>query len=211
MLIQFQVEALKWISKHIRSFGGDKHSVTLFGQGGGARSVHAHVLSPLSRGLFHRVILQSGTMLQLVDNIRRKTTERSSDKLVDMLSCRRRFLRDKIRCLQEMDFLDVLRKTVNSTGHYSSCDGVLDRIDSSDPADHLDFFPTVDSSARVPFLPEDPIAIMKKRDFNKVPMIIGLNRDEGGRFIRPLWRDRPRTVERWRDIAGVIFLHKVRI
>ncbi|KAH8357917.1 hypothetical protein KR200_002212 [Drosophila serrata] len=56
--------ALKWLQKHIASFGGDPKRVTLFGQVGGAALVNVLTLSPaVPAGLFHRVIYQSGTAL----------------------------------------------------------------------------------------------------------------------------------------------------
>ncbi|XP_039502201.1 glutactin [Drosophila santomea] len=56
--------ALKWVQKHIASFGGDPQRVTLFGQLGGAALVNVLTLSPaVPAGLFHRVIYQSGTAL----------------------------------------------------------------------------------------------------------------------------------------------------
>ncbi|KAH8260823.1 hypothetical protein KR038_003628 [Drosophila bunnanda] len=56
--------ALKWLQKHIASFGGDPQRVTLFGQVGGAALVNVLTLSPaVPAGLFHRVIYQSGTAL----------------------------------------------------------------------------------------------------------------------------------------------------
>nr|CAD7447327.1 unnamed protein product [Timema bartmani] len=58
-----QVAALRWINKNINQFGGDADRVTLFGCSAGGSSVHFHILSPLSTGLFHRGISQSGTAL----------------------------------------------------------------------------------------------------------------------------------------------------
>lgn len=56
---------LKWIQQNIQSFGGDKNSVTIFGQSAGAVSVIYQMLSPLSAGLFHRAIASSGSPLCL--------------------------------------------------------------------------------------------------------------------------------------------------
>ncbi|XP_017096776.2 juvenile hormone esterase [Drosophila bipectinata] len=53
--------ALRWVQRNIRYFGGDPSSVTIFGQSAGGVAAHMHLLSPRSRGLFHRVISMSGT------------------------------------------------------------------------------------------------------------------------------------------------------
>jgi para-nitrobenzyl esterase len=55
-----QQAALQWVQENIHLFGGDKNRVTLFGESAGGLSVHAHLASPASSGLFHRAIIQSG-------------------------------------------------------------------------------------------------------------------------------------------------------
>ena len=59
-----QVAALKWVRENIAGFGGDPNNVTIFGESAGAVSVAEHLLSPLSKGLFHRAILQSPAILR---------------------------------------------------------------------------------------------------------------------------------------------------
>uniref|UniRef100_F6ZUI8 Carboxylic ester hydrolase n=1 Tax=Ciona intestinalis TaxID=7719 RepID=F6ZUI8_CIOIN len=56
-----QLKALEWVKHNIKVFGGNPDNVTLFGQSAGAVSVGYHVMSPLSRGYFHRAISHSGT------------------------------------------------------------------------------------------------------------------------------------------------------
>jgi para-nitrobenzyl esterase len=55
------VAALQWVRKNIAAFGGDLANVTISGQSAGASSVHNLVASPLAKGLFHRVIAESGS------------------------------------------------------------------------------------------------------------------------------------------------------
>jgi carboxylesterase type B len=59
-----QVAALKWVRENIAGFGGDPNNVTIFGESAGGVSVAAHLLSPLSKGLFHKAILQSPAILR---------------------------------------------------------------------------------------------------------------------------------------------------
>ena len=58
-----QTLAIRWVKDNIRAFGGDPDSMTIFGESAGAASVGYQILSPASRGLFSRAILQSGTPL----------------------------------------------------------------------------------------------------------------------------------------------------
>jgi carboxylesterase type B len=56
---QDQIEALKWVQRHISAFGGDASQVTLNGQSAGGASVELHMVARESEQLFSQVIAQS--------------------------------------------------------------------------------------------------------------------------------------------------------
>uniref|UniRef100_A0A182QXN1 Carboxylic ester hydrolase n=1 Tax=Anopheles farauti TaxID=69004 RepID=A0A182QXN1_9DIPT len=58
-----QTLALQWVKRNIRQFGGNDRLITIVGQSAGATSVHMHMISPQSRGLFKRAIMMSGNSL----------------------------------------------------------------------------------------------------------------------------------------------------
>ena len=97
--IRDQVLALKWIQNFIKYFGGNPNLVTIFGESAGSLSVAAHIVSPMSKGLFNRAILESGTLLESgwgtitpQDAIAYKT------KFSNTLGCRKS--QDELQCLQ---------------------------------------------------------------------------------------------------------------
>jgi para-nitrobenzyl esterase len=55
-----QIACLEWIQRNITAFGGDPGRVTISGQSAGSACVGYHVYGPLSKGLFHGAIFQSG-------------------------------------------------------------------------------------------------------------------------------------------------------
>jgi para-nitrobenzyl esterase len=57
-----QVAALQWVRDNIAKFGGDPGNVTVFGQSAGAMDILALMATPLSAGLFHRAIAESGPL-----------------------------------------------------------------------------------------------------------------------------------------------------
>ncbi len=57
------VKALEWIKKNIESFGGNPSDVTIVGESGGGGKVGTLMCMPSAKGLFHKAIIQSGTLL----------------------------------------------------------------------------------------------------------------------------------------------------
>ena len=59
------VQALEWIRDNIANFGGDPSNVTVFGESGGGGKVGTLMCMPKAKGLFHKAIIMSGTILNV--------------------------------------------------------------------------------------------------------------------------------------------------
>jgi para-nitrobenzyl esterase len=58
-----QIEALRFVRRNIRAFGGDPSNVTIAGESAGALSVMYLMAAPPARGLFSKAIAQSAYMI----------------------------------------------------------------------------------------------------------------------------------------------------
>ena len=62
------ISALQWVHDNIAGFGGDPGNVTIFGQSGGGSKVARMMHTPSAKGLFHKVICESGGGEVLTDS-----------------------------------------------------------------------------------------------------------------------------------------------
>ncbi|CAN7937027.1 unnamed protein product, partial [Ixodes hexagonus] len=159
-----QVLALRWVKNNIRSFGGDPEKVTLMGFSAGSFSVSAHILSPLSKGLFNRVIMQSSSALTRGVHTTRDEVYRRVSKLAADLGCetperqRQSNKKEVVQCLRSKDTATILAAT----------NGV-----NSIPVDT--FLPVFGDG----FLPEEPKAALRNGHFNAVDLLAGITEAEG--------------------------------
>lgn len=96
-----QVLALRWIKDHIENFGGDCNSVTVWGYSAGSLSIGLHLLSPMSRGLFHRAIMMSASPLGQFKY--GKNQLQLAKKQAKLLNCNVEDLKAMVECLEQVN------------------------------------------------------------------------------------------------------------
>jgi para-nitrobenzyl esterase len=167
------VAGLRFVRDHIAAFGGDPDNVTIFGESAGGRNVFTLLLAPEAGGLFHRAIVQSGSVRYVPPEMaedeaagREAGVSNTSDVVV------RRLLGDAAdgppaevaAALRETEVADVL-------GAYRG--------------------PRTMGMIRMPqifaegsVLPaEDPLEALAAGRYHQVPVMLGTNRDEMKLFL----------------------------
>ena len=82
-----QTVAIEWIKANAAAFGGDSESITIFGESAGGGSVTFHLISPLSRHLLSRGIIQSGTINAPWSIMTAQKAKEIAEKLVADCNC----------------------------------------------------------------------------------------------------------------------------
>ncbi|MEU9020355.1 carboxylesterase family protein [Actinomadura sp. NPDC048394] len=155
-----QQAALRWVRANIGAFGGDTRNVTVFGESAGGNSVCMQLISPPARGLFDKAISESGGCVGTPLGPRPlKNAYRIGQEFADSLGCTDP--RTVVACLRS-------RPASKLVGDF----GGLFRLDD------LSWEPVIDGSV----VKEDTASAIKAGRYNKVPLIVGSNNDEGRLF-----------------------------
>ncbi|XP_035297571.1 carboxylesterase 1F isoform X2 [Cricetulus griseus] len=170
-----QVAALHWVQDNIAYFGGDPGSVTIFGESAGGFSVSVLVLSPLAKNLFHRAISESGVIF--VPSLFTKNPRTATEKVAVTAGCKTTTSAVIVHCLRqktEDELLEVMQKM-----NLSNFNALLNTKE-----DHA-FVPTVLDGVLLPKAPEE---ILAEKNFNTVPYIVGINKQEFGWLLPTMMR-----------------------
>nr|XP_048282686.1 carboxylesterase 1F-like isoform X2 [Myodes glareolus] len=190
-----QIAALRWVQDNIANFGGDPDSVTIFGESAGGFSVSVLVLSPLAKNLFHRAISESGVVI--VPGLYTTNVRTITEKVAVMAGCKTTTSAVLVHCLRqktEDELLEIMQKMS------------LFKLDfQGDAKESNPFVPTVLDGV---VLPEAPEEILAKKNFNTVPYIVGINKQEFG-WLLPTMMGFPQTDVKWDKKMVIAFLQKL--
>lgn len=182
-----QALVLKWVQDHIRLFGGDPNCVTLMGDSAGGMSVQVHMVSPLSRNLFHRAFVMSGGVLPQLKSP--SSQLHWVEKLAHLIECPEN--ENAFDCIKKADTVpitDSLRKIFE----FGWDNPVYPWLPIVEPA-----------SDETPFLSEDPMEMLENGKFNKIPIMISLTKDETSMSAMYLFEHRHLLAEFINDFPTV--------
>lgn len=163
-----QVAALKWVNKNICNFGGNPDNVTLMGESAGASCVTFHMVSPMSRHLFHKAIVQSGVSFNDW-SIGTRPVERAFS-LGKFLGKDSNCKNELLTFLQSVPAVNLAKTTLKTMNAFEKKRGLP-----------IHFCPVVEKQFpnSEPFLNEESINLFLANKHNDVPIILGFNNGEG--------------------------------
>ncbi|XP_011705308.1 PREDICTED: esterase FE4-like, partial [Wasmannia auropunctata] len=158
-----QVVALRWVQRNIAAFGGNPNSVTISGYSVGGLSVYLHMVSPMSKGLFHRAIIMSGsTMIEPFPTDQLHLAK----KQAELLDCPTNTTESMLTCLNSKP-VENFTDTIPQFFEWYN-DLILVWTPVVEPEIH----------GVERFLPEQPSELIRKGKFHKVPLIAGITENE---------------------------------
>nr|CAD7604997.1 unnamed protein product [Timema genevievae] len=161
-----QVEALKWVQQNIAQFGGDPGNVTIFGESAGGACVHYHMLSHMSKGLFHRAIAQSGSALNPWAFTR--SSRDQAFKLGELLGCATDNGRELVSFLRSVPANSIIKAQNDVISDKEINVGLV-----------FPFVPSLENDTLQAFLTESPMDLIKDGLMHEVPFILGITTHEG--------------------------------
>lgn len=159
-----QVAALQWVKGNIKHFGGDPGKVTIFGLSAGGSSVSLHLLSPLSQGLFHRAIAESGVDLSPFAVQPTSLGLRYASELAKKLGCPSGDHSEMMACIRQKQAKEIQSASESIPYAYS---------------ENLAWAPVVDKN----FLLDTPRNLRNKGEFKKANLMIVFASQEGGSSV----------------------------
>uniref|UniRef100_A0A0A9XAS2 Carboxylic ester hydrolase n=2 Tax=Lygus hesperus TaxID=30085 RepID=A0A0A9XAS2_LYGHE len=158
-----QLLALKWVKRNIKKFGGNPNRISLAGTSAGGASVHYHVLSPRTKGLFTHGIIMSGAVLNpwpVTENALEKARRLSGE-----LGCPTENTAEMVDCLRTRPADHIVGKSkLFIPWVYNP---------------FTPFGPVVETPNPSAFIQKEPLDIILSKEASDVPLLFSYTADEG--------------------------------
>lgn len=152
--IQDQRLALAWIRDHIHAFGGQGDAITIFGQSAGGNAVLHHLVQPASFHLYSKAIIESGNYR---GTLTLAEAEAAFQAVLNSTSC------DSLACLLHVS----ARRLVDAASAWAFV------------KPWCPWGPVIDGVSLDSF----PLKLLESGAHNRVPILMGSNRDEGSVWV----------------------------
>jgi para-nitrobenzyl esterase len=156
-----QIAALKWVQTNIRNLGGDPQRIAIVGQSAGGETVLAMLASSYAAGLFQRAISMSAPSSLSLPTVAQSEAKRSS--FLAQLGCTDTTAQPAcLRSASAQQLLDAANESWDLIAQLG-----------------LEWTPTIDGAVQK----EQWVTAFREGNFNKVPVLIGHTKEEGGLFV----------------------------
>ncbi|ALG75309.1 carboxylesterase [Azospirillum thiophilum] len=154
-----QQSALHWVKDNIANFGGDPDNITVAGQSAGGASAAFNVISPLTKDMFHKTIIQSSASWLAATPM--EVAEKKATAFANAAGCGQEDDEATAACLRKLP-VDTLMKM------------------SGPPEAFGPYVVTPVADGQI--VPSGGASAIESGNFNRMPIMNGSTRDEGNFF-----------------------------
>ena len=153
-----QIEALKWVKENIVKFGGDPNNITVFGESAGAGSICSLIGMPAAKGLFNRIIPQSGSTNPL--GYLKGRAIATTQKLFSLLKVEK----GDIDSFRKLSTEDIIKAQIRMDA----------QVLKAGNAFAMGYSPIIDGST----MPKHPLKVVLDGETKNIELLHGTNKDE---------------------------------
>jgi para-nitrobenzyl esterase len=157
---QDHIAMLRWVQQNVAAFGGNPARVFLFGTSAGGASICGLMTSPLAKGLFHAVAMESSVPTGCEYLTKAQGQELTGARIASVLGCRN--APDVAQCLRSKSPRELVAAIPTTTNLFPRTYG-----------------PVVDGVV----FPDQPVRMIASGAASRMPLIIGNNSDESASWL----------------------------
>ncbi|KXJ68641.1 carboxylesterase 5A [Aedes albopictus] len=172
--------AVRWVKDYISWFGGDPNQIKVIGQGSGATAAMILTSATMARSSISGVVAMSGSSLQ--PNTYDSEPVTSLKEIVSKHDCSAGNETEIVKCMRGKTVQDIIKVDSELQVSRLSDQGAVKALTG-----HVGVNPAVeqkdDGRGLLGVMTEKPEESISRGDFPKIPLLIGVTKDETANFI----------------------------